>query len=223
MQKSVIRKRKKRLLLIFGILFLLAGAYFTTTSAFKLLAGYTMFQWDKHIVSKESSVASVSSNIEEAPKSKKHNNKPIYDQLPEKGELMGRLYIPKIDQSLPIYHGTNEDELAKGVGHFAGSVLPGEKDNSVLSGHRDSVFRSLGEVGTGDKLITTTSAGTFTFKIKKVRIVNEDDRTVIVPKPKATLTLTTCYPFNFIGKAPDRYVLVAELVSKDLNKKFKEN
>lgn len=70
----------------------------------------------------------------------------LYTNRPKVGENIGNLYIPKLKAELPIFHGTNEDELEKGVGHFADSVLPGEKDNSVLSGHRDTVFRKLGEV-----------------------------------------------------------------------------
>lgn len=93
--------------------------------------------------------------------------------------------------------------------HFAGSVLTGQNDNSVLFGHRDTVFRKLGDVGVNDLLIVTMGAGKFTYKVRKVRIVHEDDRTVIVPKPRATLTISTCYPFDFIGSAPERYILVA--------------
>jgi sortase A len=136
----------------------------------------------------------------------------IYPRQPKVGENIGELIIPKLNASLPIYHGTNEEELEKGVGHYAGSVLPGEPDNCVLAGHRDTVFRKLGEVGKGDLLIVKTVAGEFTYKVRKVRIVDADDRTVIVPKPKATLTVSTCYPFNYIGSAPKRYILVANLV-----------
>ncbi|MGM0897905.1 MAG: class D sortase [Bacillota bacterium] len=136
-----------------------------------------------------------------------------YPALPKVGDLMGELIIPKLGASLPIIHGTDEDELEKGVGHYAGSVLPGQYDNSVLSGHRDTVFRELGKVGKGDEFIVTTADGTFTYRVRQVRIVDEDDRTVIVPKPKATLTVSTCYPFDFVGSAPDRYILVADLVS----------
>lgn len=139
-------------------------------------------------------------------------SKMLYPERPEIGDEMGELSIPKLKAVLPIFHGTDEDELAKGVGHFADSVLPGEKDNSVLSGHRDTVFRKLGEVGVGDELIVTTEAGEFTYKVRKVRIVDADDRTVIVPKPRATLTVSTCYPFDFIGSAPERYILEAYLV-----------
>lgn len=137
----------------------------------------------------------------------------LYSVRPEIGEEMGELYIPRIESVFPIFHGTDEDELEKGVGHFADSVLPGEDDNSILSGHRDTVFRRLKEVELGDSLIVRTSAGEFEYKVNKIRIVDADDRTVIVPKPKATLTVSTCYPFQYIGAAPQRYILTAYLAS----------
>jgi sortase A len=140
----------------------------------------------------------------------------LYKNNPKKGENIGVLTIPKLNRSLPILEGASPDVLKLGVGHFEGSVLPGENNNSVLSGHRDTVFRGLGDVGVNDDLIIETNVGQFLYKIKKVRIVDQDDRTVIVPKPKSTLTVTTCYPFGFIGNAPQRYVLVAELVSQNL-------
>lgn len=143
---------------------------------------------------------------------RKKDREQLSSNAPSVGEEIGELYIPKINSTLPIYHGTNEDELEKGVGHFADSVLPGEADNSVLSGHRDTVFRRLGEVGVNDELIVTTAAGEFTYKIRKTRIVDADDRTVIVPKPRATLTLSTCYPFHYIGAAPERFILEAYLI-----------
>ena len=145
------------------------------------------------------------------------NEEPVlYPERPKEGDKIGELYIPKLEAALPIYEGTSEEELEEGVGHFDGSVLPGEKDNSVLAGHRDTVFRNLGEVGVGDSLIVRTGAGEFEYKINKVRIVDKDDRTVIVPKRRATLTVSTCYPFSYIGSAPERYVLVAYLVSETL-------
>lgn len=134
--------------------------------------------------------------------------------VPKIGEKIGDLIIPKLDRALPIYHGTTKEVLKKGVGHYVGSVLPGENNNSVLSGHRDTVFRGLGDVGVNDTLIVSTETGEFLYKVKKVRIVDKDDRTVIVPKPTSTLTLTTCYPFGFVGNAPQRYVLIGELISR---------
>lgn len=129
------------------------------------------------------------------------------------GKVFGTLTIPKLSLVLPIYEGTTEAELKKGVGHEPTSALPGEIGNAVLSGHRDTVFRKLGKVGIGDELVVETADGQFVYVVKKVRIVSENDRTVLVDKPRPTLTVTTCYPFAFIGDAKQRYVLVAYLTS----------
>ena len=136
----------------------------------------------------------------------------LYPIRPKEGENIGNLSIPVLKRAIPIIQGANEDELKKGVGHFAQSVLPGEANNSVLSGHRDTVFRELGKLKIGDELITETSAGTFTYIVKQTRIVHKDDKTVIVPTDHAVLTVTTCYPFRYIGDAPDRYIITADLL-----------
>lgn len=136
----------------------------------------------------------------------------LYPIRPVLGESIGTLTIPRLEQIIPIIHGANEDELDKGIGHFEQSVLPGEINNSVLSGHRDTVFRKLGELKIGDKLITETSAGTFTYIIIKTNTVDKDDKTIIVPTDHAVLTVTTCYPFRYIGDAPERYIITADLV-----------
>lgn len=139
----------------------------------------------------------------------------IYNINPEDGENIGRLTIPALKLELPIIQGTGEKELKEGVGHFTQSVLPGEDDNCVLSGHRETAFRQLGLLKIGDLLIVQTSAGTFTYTVSGTRIVAEDDKTVIVPTDHAVLTLTTCYPFDFVGSAPDRYIVSADLVQSN--------
>ena len=141
-----------------------------------------------------------------------NSDKILYPLYPSEGDNIGSLSIPVLKQKLPIIQGTGTDELKKGVGHFIQSALPGEEGNSVLSGHRDTVFSKLGKLKIDDQLIVQTSAGTFTYEIKHIRIVDKDDKTVIVPADHAILTLTTCYPFRFFGNAPDRYILTADLV-----------
>lgn len=205
---------KKTALLFVAAAFIAFGLWLTTTTGFKLAYGYFLYKIGAH-----SETETVAAPVEEAPEAIPAYENDLQDVAswqPEIGEEMGTLTIPKIDATLPIIHGTSEDELDKGVGHFADSVLPGEKDNSVLSGHRDTVFRKLGEVGEGDELIVETRSGVYTYKVHTVRIVDEDDRTVIVPTEEAQLTVITCYPFDFIGAAPDRYVLVADLIDEDV-------
>ncbi|EZP77064.1 sortase family protein [Parageobacillus genomosp. 1] len=215
MKKKGINRNKRLILLSFSVFLILAGFWFTTTNVYKFAKGYFLYKTysssNREEVRAQTTEAQVS-------KGKLKIKEDLYPVRPKMGDKIGELYIPKLNATLPIYHGTDEDELEKGVGHFAGSVLPGEDDNSVLSGHRDTVFRRLGKVGEGDWLIVRTSAGEFRYKVNKVRIVDEDDRTVIVPKPRATLTVSTCYPFEYIGPAPKRYVLVAYLASKKLSK-----
>lgn len=178
------------------------------------IAGYNLYWLNKGY--------SVSSQPEIHPRDFQYSIETIQTvakKKPTSGEKIGVLTIPKLNRSLPIFEGTNSDILKKGVGHYKHSVLPGENNNSVLSGHRDTVFRGLGNVGINDELIVTTDDGEYLYKIRKVRIVDQSDRTVLVPKPKSTLTLTTCYPFGFIGNAPKRYILVADLIAEQQKEK----
>jgi sortase A len=137
----------------------------------------------------------------------------LYPVRPLEADNIGNLTIPALKQIMPIIEGTDEDELEKGIGHFTQSVLPGENNNSVLSGHRDTVFAEIGKLNIGQELIVETSAGTFTYSISDIRIVHKDDKTIIVPTDHAVLTVITCYPFRFIGAAPDRYILTADLIT----------
>jgi sortase A len=213
--KQTDKKRSKQqlALLSLSVALILFGIWLSSTNAYTFIKGYMIFKTSE-VQNASDKSKMIASKVQYVPN---YNQKPLYHKRPEQGEHIGTLFIPKLKAELPILHGTDEDELEKGVGHFAGSVLPGEKDNSVLSGHRDTVFRKLGDVGKGDLLIVKTRAGEFTYKVKNVRIVDKDDRTVIVPKPRATLTVSTCYPFHFIGPAPKRYILAANLVSEKLN------
>ena len=132
------------------------------------------------------------------------------DFTPDNGKTVGLLSIPKLDEDLPIIEGTHEDELAQGVGHYAGTAYPFQNDQIVLSGHRDTVFRRMGELELGDILTVQMEYGERSYEIVETQIVDADDRTIIVPTaPDEVLTVTTCYPFSFIGSAPDRYIITA--------------
>lgn len=133
---------------------------------------------------------------------------------PQKGERAGILKIDKIDAELPIIEGTDEDELKEGVGHYAGTSYPLEDDQIVLSGHRDTVFRKMGELEIGDIMTLQLPYGEFDYEIVETYITDAEDRTVIVPHDEEILTVTTCYPFTFVGSAPDRYIINAVPVDK---------
>lgn len=140
--------------------------------------------------------------------------KAVYESRPKIGERVGTITLPTLDLSWPIYEGTTDAQFAKGVGHFVESVLPGETDNSVLSGHRTTVFNRLGELKKGDLILVKTKAGTFTYQVRKFRVVDRSNRTVIVPTETAVLTLTTCYPFNNVGATTDAFIVVADRINQ---------
>ena len=136
--------------------------------------------------------------------------KPV-DWNPGFGEVVGLLQIEKINAKLPIVAGTDPDDLEKGVGHYTGSSFPGELGQIVLSGHRDTVFRRLGDLQMGDEFVVAMPYGDFVYEIYDYKIVDEDDLTIItLQKEKEDLLLTTCYPFSFVGNAPERYILYAK-------------
>lgn len=132
------------------------------------------------------------------------------------GEGVATLIIPSIDLVFDVFMGTDDDVLAKGVGMYNSDLTttPDIGGHTVLSGHRDSVFSPVGELEDGDSLYVRYQDIDYHYKIDKTWITDAEDRSVIVEKDNPTLTLSTCYPFHFIGSAPDRYIVEAELVDK---------
>lgn len=127
------------------------------------------------------------------------------------GDTLGILAIPRVNAELPIVEGTDANDLAKGVGHYRDSSLPGEQGQMVLSGHRDTVFRRLGELKIGDSLIVKMPKGSYTYQITHMKIVDNTDTNIItLQKKEEELILTTCYPFRYIGNAPKRYIIYAK-------------
>lgn len=130
------------------------------------------------------------------------------------GTYIGVIQIASLKLKVNIFEGTGAQALAKGAGHYVKSVMPGESDNSVIAGHRDTVFAALGKIKMGAPILITTRDGTFFYRVTRTRIVDKNDRTVIVPSESATVTLSTCYPFRFVGNAPQRFVVSALMVAK---------
>jgi sortase A len=133
---------------------------------------------------------------------------------PVNGEVSGLLEIPKINAELAIVEGTDPNDLEKGVGHYQGSFYPDENGQIVLCGHRDTVFRRAGELELGDILTVIMPYGNYHYEIVETRIVSADDTSIItLQDSEEELILTTCYPFSYIGDAPDRYIMYAKKVT----------
>ena len=126
---------------------------------------------------------------------------------------IGRLEIPRIGLSAVVAEGDDETTLKVALGHLPDTPLPWHEGNSALAGHRDSFFRPLRRVQTGDDIQLVTRHGTFRYRVTRHTIVDPDELWVLAPSPTAALTLITCYPFDFVGPAPRRFVVHAERIA----------
>ncbi|MFD2706957.1 class D sortase [Salibacterium lacus] len=131
---------------------------------------------------------------------------------PEDQEAFGTLEIPKLNRTIPIVEGADEESLKSGVGHVAQTTFPGQGNQIVLSGHRDTVFRDFGKLEIGDRYIIRMPYGTYEYEIKKEEIVSADNTSVIGQTREEKLVVSTCYPFDYVGFAPERYVTYASPV-----------
>lgn len=137
---------------------------------------------------------------------------PTLRKRPEPGDLIGRLEIPGVDIESFVAAGTEALTLRRGVGHVDGTALPGEPGNVGLAGHRDTVFRGLRNLQTSDRIFVRTAAGSFEYAVESLQTVMPDQVEVLDSSPYPTLTLVTCYPFDFIGPAPQRFIVRARQV-----------
>lgn len=129
------------------------------------------------------------------------------------GQPIARLRIPSARMDYVVFGGDDEATLEKGPGHVPGSELPGEethRKNCVITGHRDKHFRRLGWVRKGERIELETPSGTLSYRVVSREIVTPDAVRVLAPTEKPRLTLITCFPFNYVGPAPKRLVVVAE-------------
>jgi sortase A len=132
------------------------------------------------------------------------------------------LRIPKVNLEVPVLEGTDDLILNRGVGHIVGTVQPGEEGNIGIAGHRDGFFRVLKDVGPGDTIEVVTQSRIDKYIVDRVVLVKPDDVSVLQPRSISSLTLVTCYPFYYIGSAPERYIVQALRIDHDgFNKEAK--
>jgi sortase A len=125
------------------------------------------------------------------------------------GEAIGEVRIDRIGMRAVISQGESDDVLRIGAGHLADTPWPGQAGNVVIAGHRDTIFRPLRNVREGDLVDLTTETTIAHYKVVSARVVDPTDLSVLKPGDGNTLTLITCYPFGFIGRAPERFVVRA--------------
>lgn len=133
---------------------------------------------------------------------------------PEYGTKYATIEIDKINVSLPVYFGDTLEVLKKGVGHSSGSYFPGEGGSIIYMGHNSkNVFRRFSELQIDNEIKVTTTYGEYTYKIYDMKLIKETDLDKLpIQDEKEILMVYTCYPFNNIGYATQRYVVYAELI-----------
>lgn len=129
--------------------------------------------------------------------------------MPPEGSVLGEIEIPRIGVSSVILEGTEDHILRRAVGHVPGTARPGEPGNVAIAGHRDTFFRPLRGIAIGDEIVLKSARQTLIYHVQSAQIVNPRDVHVLNKTPTEVLTLITCYPFNFIGAAPNRFVVRA--------------
>jgi sortase A len=145
-------------------------------------------------------------------------------KMPAKGEKKGPrkepglplavIALPQHDLRVPVFEGTSELTLNDGAGWIVGTARPGEDGNIGIAGHRDSFFRALKDAKVGDVIELSTLKETDTYTVDQIEIVDPKDVSVLGPRPLPSLTLVTCYPFYFVGPAPQRFIVHAVLSAK---------
>jgi len=129
------------------------------------------------------------------------------------GDWVARLEAPRVDLSATVLEGSDDGTLNRAAGHIEDTAPPGTSGNAGIAAHRDTIFRPVRNLRVGDVMTVTTANGIYDYRVDKTMIVNPEDVYVLDPTDHPTLTLVTCYPFTFIGHAPQRFIVKASLVA----------
>lgn len=129
----------------------------------------------------------------------------------EIGDTLAKLRIPRLGTELYVVEGDGAKELRRGPGHLAGSAMPGQDGNCIIAGHRDTHFRVLKDIRAGDDIVLQTPSGEYLYRVKRMQVVSPTNTASLQPTSDAELNLITCYPFYYVGSAPKRFVVEAQL------------
>ena len=128
----------------------------------------------------------------------------------EQGKPIGLIEIPRLGLSSVVLEGDDAAALLLGVGHLSDTPLPWHDGNTVFAAHRDTFFRPLAHIRKGDVIKFSTADAALEYVVKELKVVEPTAVEVLEPTSAATLTLITCFPFDYIGPAPQRFIVRAE-------------
>jgi sortase A len=136
--------------------------------------------------------------------------------MPDSRGFLGVLEVPRLGFSTVIFEGVEEKTLRRAVGHIPGTAFPGGKGNVGIAGHRDRFFRPLRELRSDDLILVHTPHAYYAYNVDSFRVVSPEETAILEGSGKGQLTLVTCYPFFYLGPAPERFVVFARQVKSPM-------
>lgn len=150
--------------------------------------------------------------IGQAEQLKQFEQTPNQARVLHRGDVFGKISIPRLGMSAIVMEGVDPSTLRQAVGHFPESSVPENGGTVALAGHRDTFFRSLAHVRLEDQIILETPRGNYTYRVVHTEVVGPQHVEVINSSPQSDLTLVTCFPFRYVGRAPERFIVQAARV-----------
>jgi len=215
-KRRAISRRVEKSLLFVGLL--LVGIYVAAWLHGTIWSRFALWQFENARSAKAASAPGASGHHDGSPDVSLWAPKRIQaykESLTSKLSPLGVLQIPKLQLVAPVFEGTDDLTLNRGVGRIEGTAKVGEVGNVGIAGHRDGFFRVLKDIQVGDAVELHVADRTIGYRVQRIEIVKPEDTGVLVATADSELTLVTCYPFYFVGSAPQRFIVHASLVGSE--------
>lgn len=208
-------KKRSKLLTIFGVLFILGGliliAYpFIEIGLDKRDISKNINEWDKQ---REEAIKNDKDNVNTSKEDTKNSNKKKYPIVKVNGkDIIGKLIVTKTGEQIPILMGATEENLRGGATLYDNGIYPGDKGTAIILGHRETTFGFLEKIKDSDIVEVQSLNNIYKFKVKKTYITKPEDESILAQEEGPSMTLVTCYPFRYVGPAPDRFIVKLDLI-----------
>lgn len=202
-------KKRNKLITILGIICILGGIIliahpFIEIGLDKMDISKNINQWDKQRKSE------VAKKPDSSNKNKKKNKYPVVKV--DGKSIIGKIIVVKTGEQIPILMGATEENLRGGATLYDNGIYPGDNGTAVILGHRETTFGFLENIKVGDEVEVQSLNNTYKFKVKKTYVTKPDNESILAQEKRPSLTLVTCYPFRYVGPAPDRFIVKLDLI-----------
>ena len=202
-------KKRNKLITILGIICILGGVIliahpFIEIVLDKMDRAKNINQWDKQRKSE------VAKKPDSSNKNKKKNKYPVVKV--DGKSIIGKIIVVKTGEQIPILMGATEENLRGGATLYDNGIYPGDNGTAVILGHRETTFGFLENIKVGDEVEVQSLNNTYKFKVKKTYVTKPDNESILAQEKRPSLTLVTCYPFRYVGPAPDRFIVKLDLI-----------